>query len=177
MNLLRGIVAGLAGGLVGSWAMSECQKLWRLNPRDNQAHAERSKRRQPKRNVEQAAVSRLAVTLAAEFFHDDTTSQQEKAAGLTIHYILGAAMGTVYGAVGENTSQITAGTGLLWGTAIWLVGDETVVPLIGLSKPLGDYPFSEQLQTLASHLVYGLTNELTRRFVVQAIGRLSMEKP
>jgi putative membrane protein len=82
-----------------------------------------------------------------------------------MHYVMGIGTGTLYGALSECTLEVTAGGGLLWGGAVWLLGDEATVPALGLSKSLAAYPASSHLYALASHLVYGMTAELVRRIV------------
>ena len=66
---------------------------------------------------------------------------------------------------GRVSPEVTAGAGLPFGTAFWLVADETAVPLLGLAKGPTEYPVSTHVYALASHLVYGLTAELVRRVV------------
>jgi uncharacterized membrane protein YagU involved in acid resistance len=66
--------------------------------------------------------------------------------------------------------MVTAGAGSAYGAAVWLVGDEAVVPLLGLSKPPSQYPASTHAYALASHLVYGLTLEGGRRAVRALLG-------
>ena len=66
--------------------------------------------------------------------------------------------------------MVTAGTGGGYGAAVWLIGDEAVVPLLGLSKPPSQYPASTHVYALASHLVYGLTLEGGRRAVRALLG-------
>jgi putative membrane protein len=65
----------------------------------------------------------------------------------------------------ELTPGVTACGGMMFGAAVWVVADESVVPALGLSKPPTEYPLSVHVYSLASHLVYGLTAEITRRVV------------
>lgn len=69
----------------------------------------------------------------------------------------------MYGACAELVPEVTAGAGLPFGAAFWLVADEAAVPLLGLSKGPTEYPLSVHAYALASHFVYGLTAELVRR--------------
>jgi len=64
---------------------------------------------------------------------------------------------------------VTAGAGLPNGASIWVVADERVVPALGLSKSPTEYPLSIHAYALASHFVYGLTTELVRRGVRNAL--------
>lgn len=82
---------------------------------------------------------------------------------------MGTGVGGLYGAVADVAPQVTTSAGLPFGTAFWLVVDETAVPLLGLSKPPTEYPASTHVYALASHLVYGLTAELVRRNLRRAL--------
>jgi uncharacterized membrane protein YagU involved in acid resistance len=65
----------------------------------------------------------------------------------------------------EVAPQVTAGVGIPFGAVFWAVGDEAAVPALGLAKGPTAYPISTHVYALASHLVYGLTAELSRRAV------------
>ncbi len=57
--------------------------------------------------------------------------------------------------------------GLLFGTALYL--DELAVPVLGLSGKPSEYPLASHLYGLMSHLVYGLSAEVARRGMRQAL--------
>lgn len=82
-----------------------------------------------------------------------------------MHYGFGTVTGAAYGVAAEVAPASAAGEGLPFGTFVWLTADEIAVPALGLSKPAGQYPVSTHVYALASHLVYGLTLELSRRAV------------
>jgi len=64
---------------------------------------------------------------------------------------------------------VTAAAGVPFGAVFWLTADEAAVPLLGLAKAPTEYPVSTHVYALASHLVYGLTAELVRRTVRDAL--------
>ena len=78
---------------------------------------------------------------------------------------MGVTSGLIYGIVSEIALVTTAGLGLPFGAAVWLVADAVVVPALGLSKPVTEFPLSTHAYALSSHLVYGLTTDLVRRTV------------
>ncbi len=90
-------------------------------------------------------------------------------AGDLVHYSFGTLNGAMYGAAAEVAPRARAGAGSLFGTALFLVADEAVVPLMGWSKPPREYPWSSHLYGLASHLVYGVATEGVRRAVRAAM--------
>ncbi len=57
------------------------------------------------------------------------------------------------------------GAGLPFGSAVWAIADDVVVPALGLSKSPTAYPLSTHAYALTSHWVYGLTTELVRKAV------------
>jgi uncharacterized membrane protein YagU involved in acid resistance len=90
---------------------------------------------------------------------------EKEPAGAAVHYAFGTLSGGLYGALAEVTPQVTTAAGLPFGAGVWLLADEVSVPLLGLSKGPTAYPASTHVYSLASHLVYGLTAELSRRAV------------
>lgn len=179
-NVWKGLVAGLAGGLAASWTMNQFQAAWtRLqegfakphgaqsmqpskgpNPDEQPAHATaQEKEQQDDATVETAKVISKAV------LGRDLQESEKKQAGALVHYAFGTATGGLYGAMAEVAPQVTVGAGVPFGAVFWLVADEATVPMLGLAKGPTEYPVSTHAYALASHLVYGLTAELTRRAV------------
>ena len=60
----------------------------------------------------------------------------------------------VYGAVSELMPIARTGAGLPFGAAVWLVADDIVVPALGLSKPVSEYPISKNVYALVSHFLF-----------------------
>jgi hypothetical protein len=103
-------------------------------------------------------------TLAAERVTGRPPGERGKAIGASaVHYLFGAAVGALYGAVVEYRRDTAAIGGLPFGTAVWVAADEVGLPLAGLARNPSEYPVSRHLAALASHLVYGLTAETVRR--------------
>ena len=160
-RLWKGAVAGAAGGLVASWAMSQFQAGWSKV----QAKMETARERQQHRTDDEDATMKTAGKLAHAFLHRDLSLDEKKKLGPVIHYAFGAGVGAAYGAVAEFAPRTTFGAGLPYGTAVFLGADEAAVPALGLSKSPKEYPASTHLYGLASHLVYGLSLEMVRRGV------------
>lgn len=78
-----------------------------------------------------------------------------------IHWGYGLAMGSLYGLVRGRADGLDAGGGLAFGAALWLLGDELMVPLLGLSAGPTAYPPSQHAHRLGAHAVYGLTMAAT----------------
>jgi hypothetical protein len=79
-----------------------------------------------------------------------------KAMSQAVHWGFGIGMGALYGAARpEATVPDTAG-GLVFGTAVWLVASELLVPLLGLSPAPTENPVSSHLEHMTAHFLYGL---------------------
>jgi len=156
-DVVKGAVAGLIGGLVASFVMSEFQSLL-------SAILEEEKKSKKKREEEPANVKAAEEISEAVFDHRLKKSEKEPA-GEAMHYAMGATSGLIYGAAAEIAPMTTVGLGLPFGAAVWFVADDVVVPALGLAKPATEYPFSTHAYALSSHLVYGLTTDLVRRAV------------
>ena len=188
-DVVKGLAAGLIGGLVASWTMNRFQDVWSAlsetneqpqssQPGDGQSGAlgeqptKDSGAEQAKGSdaQEQDDTTMKAASLISEgIFHHKLTKSEKKIAGTMVHYSLGTAVGGLYGAVAELAPEVTIGTGLPFGAAFWLIVDEGAVPLLGLSKGLTEYPISTHAYALASHFIYGLTAEVVRRAVRGAL--------
>src|SRR5215207_8596302 len=171
-NVWKGLVAGLAGGLVASWTMNQFQAAWtRIAEGTEKSHGAQSMQpsdgskgdqRQDVQEQDDATVETAKVISRGVFGHELQESEKEPA-GAAVHYAFGTVTGGLYGALAEVSPQVTAAAGLPFGAAFWLIADEVSVPLLGLAKGPTAYPVSTHVYSLASHLVYGVTAEFSRR--------------
>lgn len=175
-DVVKGAVAGLVGGLVASWTMNQFQAAWTkaaagfekphgaqsMQPSEGSQAAGSSA--QQSEDQDDATV-KAAKAVSEGVFGHELKESEKRPAGAVVHYAFGSATGGLYGAAAEVAPEVTTGLGLPFGVAFWMVADEAVVPLLGLSKGPTEYPVSTHVYALASHLVYGLTTEVTRRAV------------
>ena len=115
------------------------------------------------------ATLKAAEAVSEKVFRHELTEDEKKWAGPAAHYWMGVTSGAVYGATVERLPLATIGQGAAFGTMVWGIADEGVVPLAGLSKPPTEYPAKTHASALASHLVYGVTTEMVRRAVRRAL--------
>jgi len=156
-NVWKGIAAGAIGGLAASWLMEQFQALL-------------SKAVKPPKDQEQEpATIKAAEAISQAVLHHRLRKREKQTAGEALHYAMGVVTGGVYGALCELYPQVSAGAGTLFGAAVWAAADEVAVPALGLSKPAREYPPSVHAKALASHLVYGVSTDLIRREVRQAL--------
>jgi len=177
-NILKGMVAGLAGGLIASWTMNQFQATWtRIAEGTEKSHGAQSMQPSEGSQGEQGldtgeqddATVKTARAISKNVLGHELQESEKEAAGAAVHYAFGTLTGGLYGALAEVIPQVTTATGLPFGAGFWLLADEISVPLLGLSKGPTEYPVSTHAYALASHLVYGMTAELGRRAVRQVL--------
>ena len=177
-NVWKGLVAGLAGGLIASWTMNQFQAAWmRATANTEKPHGAQSMQPSEGSSGNQAedakeqddATVETAKVISRNVFGHELQESEKKPAGAAVHYAFGTATGGLYGALAEVTPQVTSGAGVPFGAAFWLIADEISVPLLGLSKGPTEYPVSTHVYALASHLVYGVTAEMSRRALRQVM--------
>jgi putative membrane protein len=156
-NYAKGALAGIAGGLVASFAMNQFQGVL--------AKAMPHQRNGSRRSNKEPATVKIAETLSRRVFDHELAPKERARAGNAVHYAFGAATGALYGVLAEAKATSRLGFGTLFGSVLWFVADEIVVPRLGLSGPASDYTASTHASSWASHLVYGITTDLVRRGV------------
>ena len=161
-RLLKGVFAGMVGGLVASWVMnrfqsgvSKVQKTWE----------ETSRHEEPKKqqSSDAAATELVAQRLSHLILGRDLTPEEMKFAEPFVHYAFGTLSGGFYGLASELAPAAKKGAGSLFGTLLWIAADEIAVPMLRLSKSPAQYGIGVHAEALASHLVYGFTTEEIRR--------------
>ena len=171
-GVAKALTAGTIGGLVGAWVMSEFQSVWSnvseklQQPRGNQGRGSN----QDSGNEDQdPATIKAARRISEDVFHHKLDESEGKPAGQAVHYAMGAVSGAIYGVMSEIAPPVALGAGVPFGAAVWLIADDVAVPALGLSKWPTEYPLSTNAYALTSHVVYGLTTDLVRRFVRRAL--------
>ncbi len=155
-SLAKTLLAGLAGGLVASLAMDLFQSAAAAPFGQDDGDAEPA-------TVKAADSAKQLV--AGEPIADD----HRKVAGSVVHYATGAALGVGYALAARRWPQTTAGFGLAYGIAVATVLDDAAVPAFGWGPAPTDTPASTHAYGLASHAVFGLALEGTRRGVEAAL--------
>ena len=182
-NVWKGLAAGVCGGLCAAWAMNQFQAFWsRLAADEERSHGAQSLQQgapehgigaelqvQGKDDAQDTAPARLANAISVGVSGRELSRREKETAGTALHYAMGVTSGAIYGALAEAWPAATAGAGLPFGVAVWVIADEGLVPAAGLSKSPTEYPLAIHLYAFASHLVFGLTAEYVRRAVRNAL--------
>jgi hypothetical protein len=164
IDLMKGLLAGVAGGLLASFLMEQFQAAWSAA-----AAAMRSSEKKHGGRKPDPATVKAANLITEKVSGHKIPSEYKPIAGEAVHYGMGATSAAAYGVLAEMAPMVTLGDGVVFGTGVWLLADEVAVPAAGLSKPAREIPLTIHLYALASHLVYGWITETVRRAVRRAL--------
>ncbi len=169
-SLWKGAVAGLAGGLAGTWVKSQVEPL--LQDLGEQwfppSHAEKERPgadvqghpdRMPPSTLAQEATDAVGVTLSRD---------QKLEAQDAIHWAFGTSAGMAYGVLAEVTDA-EAGFGMPAAAVLFGATHASALPALGLQAAPDDLPEAWWVWEFGSHLVYGLTVDVVRRAVRSAL--------
>lgn len=164
-NLLRGALVGAAAGLVGAYVKSLVEP-----PLQTLAEHYFPPTPAEKKMTGADPTGRIDHMPPAEMIQaaadaEDLSKPQKLAAQQGIHYTLGAGVGAVYGALAEVAPGVTVGEGVPAGAVLYGLTHASAVPATGFQAWPWQLPLSAVLWEAGSHLVYGLTTELTRQLL------------
>ena len=89
--------------------------------------------------------------------------------GKAVHWGYGLTMGALFGLLERRFPDHDVGAGLGYGVALWLVGDELAVPLLGLAAGPTAHAPRVHVQALGAHVVYGLATGAAMRALQRAM--------
>ena len=144
---------GLAAGAIGVWALDRLDWfLYRSEPEEA-----RERTRAVREGGEAPAgvlVSRIEEAAGAEL-----SDRSHYVAELATHYAIGIAPAVAFALYRDKLPISGPARGALFGAALWLLQDEALNPVIGLSAPEGDYPWQDHARALAAHVLFGVATE------------------
>lgn len=173
-HVFRGMAGGLLAGCAAAWAMNQFQQMRAQNVpqagggrgQEAKSKAEQADNQQglhQGEDLEENATVKTAQRISRKLFEHELTDCEKQVAGPVVHYGYGALVGALYGGLSELLPITSAGMGLPFGFALWLLGDEIAVPALGLGKRPTEYPVEVHADALAAHFMYGATTDLLRR--------------
>ncbi len=148
VDALLGAVAGTAA----VWLMDRVG--WWLYRREDPAALQRELQARPQ-GLDSA---HLLARKLGRAIGRDPAQDQPSAAGLRVHYALGALPGLGYALVSRRL-PISGGAGVPFGLALFLVNDELSAPLLGLARGPRAYPMQSHLRGFVAHLVLGVATD------------------
>lgn len=113
-----------------------------------------------------AALGRIAYQTVLGGRPDDETRGR---LGQAVHWSYGVLAGGVYGALRTELDASDVAAGLGYGAALWVLGDEVMIPLLGLSAGPTAHSISDHALALGAHLVYGATTAGATRALTELI--------
>lgn len=157
-SLLRDMLYGAAGGLVGTWLMGPVmQAAYKRIPQSIAQQMPES----------EGATEKLARKVL-EPLGVQVEGERKKKLGNVVHWTYGITWGALYGAL-HRLPWVGKAFGLGFGLGLFLFGDELMVPALKLSPPPGKVPVPIHLGALAAHLVYGAAAEGSYRLARRAL--------
>jgi putative membrane protein len=154
-HLLRGIVAGMAGGLAAAWVMNK----FMAGPGQNRQR--QATTGEPKEDAAMKATDAIVHTATGEHL----SRAEKETGGPVVHYAFGAITGGLYGGIAEYSGAVTSGFGTSFGGMLFSGADLLAVPVLKLAPAPADQPTSALATPFAAHIVYGVTTELVRRIL------------
>lgn len=160
-SLLSAIVCGFAAGLSGLSAMDRFTSL----------AARRSlepNRLLPYSMQEWDATTRIANSTACWMTGRNLSEKELKTGATIVHHATAATVGALYGALVYRSTAIAQSrmnsglAGAFFGVGVWLIGDELLLPALGVLKR-EDYTAGMRTEALVAHLTYGIATGLSYR--------------
>jgi putative membrane protein len=159
------LLAGLAGGLVASFAMERFQRaLGVVSP--DLGGAPGGGGQQYRKPESEPATYVAADAIAQAATGRPLPPSLKPTGGSVVHYAFGGSVGLLYGALAGARPAVAAGYGMPFGIAVWMVADEIGMPASGLAKPPTAYSLKDHASALSAHLVYGAVTEAVRRSII-----------
>jgi putative membrane protein len=147
ISLVKGLLAGVAGGLAGSAAKIVAEKLF------------------PPRTQGQPEPPELIVERVAHAAGEQPSETAKQVAGQGIHWGFGTMLGGVYGVAAELSPGVTSWRGSVFGLTVNRLAHKGLLPGLDLIEPVPQQPAQERVSEWVSHVVYGVTTDLVRRAV------------
>lgn len=192
-NVVKGALAGMAGGLVASWVMSRLQHVMESSNADDvvgrndlsnpvvppiaeeqlasTTYSSSAPRLFSKEEQEKPkATVRMANRISKTFLKHDVPADRQDVAGQSVHYAFGTLMGGLYGAVAEMRPEVVSRLGgVPFGMAVWLLAEEIALPALHLSDGPKEVPLTKHATGLATHFAYGATADGVRRLLRKTV--------
>jgi hypothetical protein len=149
-KLLIGAAGGIAGAALMGGAYKVTAKLVDARPAKGEDSTEK-----------------VADSVSRKFTGRKLRSPAKKTGGQIVHYAFGASMGMLYASLADAFPSATAGSGALFGLALYAGAHGLAVPALGLAPNPLENGAPRECAELSSHIAFGLTTETLRRLLVR----------
>ena len=164
-SLVFDALIGAAAGAAAVWVMDRVD-WFNFNHEDRQAH----KRTQEVRPGGMSP-AHVAAHKTAQATGRDLKPKEHNPAGLATHYSIGIVPGAIYGALRHKVPVLTTGGGTVFGLALFIMQDEGLNAITGLSAEPQEYPWQAHARGFVAHAVYGLVLEAALNLADSVRGR------
>lgn len=147
-SMIADVVDGAIAGAVATWLMGKVTTY--LYDNEKKAAREREDRVRAGKTAYGVAAEKAASLIGTALSEDE-----QRRFGQAIHWALGVGAGALYGALRPRVESASIARGLLFGTAFWLLMDETMTPALGLTPGPQAFPWQTHARGLAGHLTFG----------------------
>lgn len=169
-NRWKGLVLGLIGGIAGVLAMRlYWQQVKAITGRDPRTEFDESDvpatdaldsvavagKHHKQGESSTAAMGRI---LYEQVTGNEPPQETKTVLSYVIHWILSMLVSGLYGAARPGAGMLDIPGGLATGTALWLFGDEMLMPLAGLTKGPTAYPPELHAHGWGAHAAYGIAS-------------------
>jgi putative membrane protein len=139
------LLAGLAGGVAGTIAMTFAERMFPPKP--------------------EGGAEEPAELLAEKVGGDELSPEAREFIAESIEWTLGIVAGGVYGVLAEYYPAATSKEGASFGLALEALTHEKALPALGLLRPKEDQTVRELASDVTAFTVFGIATEMVRRFV------------
>jgi hypothetical protein len=147
------IIKGAAAGATATWMMGHVT-TWMYEREDREAR-EREDRARGDLTAYERAAEKGAGLLGVQL-SEKTRGQ----VGGGIHWATGIGAGLAYALLRRRWRSVAAGKGLPFGVAFFLIVDELMNPLLGITPGPRAFPWEAHARGLGGHVAFGVTSEL-----------------
>ena len=153
--LIRDIAMGMVAGAVATFVMDKVS-AW-----DYTLENPKVKEAEEKMRGGEYPPEVLAKRVAQATTGSVPTQEATEKLAMGFHWGYGVIWGGLFGALRNRVPLIGSAAGLTYGTGLWLIGDELMMPVLKLSPPSSDFPWQNHARAFTNHAAYGATLWLT----------------
>lgn len=176
-NRWKGLVLGMLGGIGGVLAMrlywQQVQRLTGRDPRSDYDESEVPDTQAldsvsligPHHREGESSTAALGRIAYQQVTGRDPGQETKTALSYIIHWTISMLAGGAYGAWRTKSVTVDIAGGAALGTALWLFGDELLMPLVGLTDGPTAYPLELHAHGWGAHLAYGLASASTTQLL------------
>lgn len=147
------IVASVVGGFAASLMMDVVQNGWAAVFERGRAADQRDEEVDGIASVVRV-IGRFVPALASE--------RRSNLAARAVHYVFGVGFAGAYVYGVERAPLLSTSSGIVFGSALFLLSDRVLIPVLKLGREWSRYSRSERANAYFSHVTYGVVLEVVR---------------